>query len=125
MYNEILLFHNVTSLINTTLFSVYCGPCLSYLIKLYNTYSHAYTILFSPIINFSVINCGYYRSIIILKCLWNEILSNIFLIALARSVKIIIQLLWQNLCDSLVEIFDFIGYANNTTTDVMLYNDIY
>ena len=29
-----------------------------------------------------------------LKCLWNEILSNIFLIALERSVKMIVQILW-------------------------------
>ena len=29
-----------------------------------------------------------------LKCLWNEILSIIFLIALERSVKMIIQILW-------------------------------
>ena len=29
-----------------------------------------------------------------LKYLWNEILSNIFLIALERSIKMITQLLW-------------------------------
>ena len=32
--------------------------------------------------------------IILLQCSWNEILSNTFLIALGRSVKMIIQLLW-------------------------------
>ena len=37
----------------------------------------------------------YYFAVIgLLKCLQNEILSNIFLIALERSVKMILQLLW-------------------------------
>ena len=59
-----------------------------------------------------------------LKCLWNEVLSNVFLLHCKDHLK------WQcNLFGRifvtpfLLEIFNFIRYANNTTCDIMVHNN--
>ena len=59
-----------------------------------------------------------------LKCLWNEILSNIFWLHWEGQLKWLYNFFGRiYVTPFLVQISNFIGYANNTTTDVILYNE--